>query len=63
MARSVGKTVRLVRTDPATGQETQQAATIRAASGGAVLEIGGKLEALHCGGPPERLVFDEIPHG
>lgn len=63
VARSVGKTVRLVRTDPATGQETQEAATIRAASGGAILEIGGKLEALHCGDPPERLVFDEIPPG
>lgn len=63
IARSVGKTVRLVRTDPATGRETETAATIRAASGGAVLDTGGRLEALHCGGPPERLVFGEIPAG
>ena len=63
VARSIGKTVRLVRTDPATGKETQVAATIVAASGGTILDIDGKLEALHCGDPPERLVFDEIPPG
>jgi hypothetical protein len=63
LEHSVGKTVALVRTDKKTGKESTQTAIVRAASGGAVLEIDGKLEALHCGGPPERLVFDEIPEG
>jgi len=63
LEHSVGKEVQLVRTDRKTGKESTQTAIVRAASGGAVLDIGGKLEALHCGGPPERLVFDEIPQG
>src|SRR6202008_1670908 len=63
LEHSVGKQVHLVRTDPKTGKESVETAVVRAASGGAILDAGGKFEALHCGGPPERLVFDEIPQG
>jgi hypothetical protein len=61
--RSVGREVHLVRTDPATGREADIPATVRAASDGAVLDIGGNFEAPSCGGPPERIVFDSIPDG
>ena len=61
--RSIGRHVHLVRTDPKTGRQTRQDAIVRAASGGAVIDIGGKLEAPQCGGPPERLEFDEVPAG
>lgn len=63
LLHSIGRNVHLVRTDPATGKETQNDAVVRAAPNGVVLESGGKFEALHCGGPPERLVFDGIPQG
>lgn len=63
LANSVGKIVRLIRTNPKTGKETEQQATIRATSGGVVLDVDGHYEALHCGGPPARLVFDTIPEG
>lgn len=63
LAKSVGKHVHLIRTDPKTGRESDRDVIVRAASGGAVLESGGGFEALHCGGPAERLVFDTIPDG
>jgi len=63
LAHSIGETVHLVRTDEKNGKETDQPVLIRAAASGAVLDNGGKIEALHCGGPAERLVFDRIPSG
>ena len=63
IARSVGKTVRLVRTDPATGVVTQESAVIRSGPEGVMLDFGTRLEALRCSGLPEHLVFDEAPAG
>lgn len=63
LARSIGETVQLVRTDPATGKRIQVAATIRTGPDGVLLEIDGKLEALHCSGLPETLVLDKAPDG
>lgn len=58
---SVGQTVRLVRTNPRTGEVTSRPATLRAGAGGPVLEVDGRFEGLGCSGEPERLVFDRIP--
>jgi hypothetical protein len=63
LARSVGNTVLLVRTNRATGQQSEQRAIIRSAPNGVVLDINGKFEALKCSGLPERLVFDRVPEG
>ncbi len=63
IARSIGRTVRLVRTDRKTGRETMTPAIIRSGPEGVMLEVDGRLEAFHCGGPAERLVFDSIPPG
>lgn len=63
LAKSIGETVRLVRTDPHTGKLTEQTAIVRAAPSGAVLEIDGKFEALHCSGLPEKLIFEKTPDG
>ncbi len=63
LARSVGQTVRLVRTDARTGREHQQAATLVSGPDGVALNVGGSIEALHCGGETERLVFDHAPAG
>lgn len=63
LEQSIGRTVHLVRTDPKTGKETREDAVVRATSQGAILDAGGRIEALHCGGPPGRLEFDEVPAG
>lgn len=63
LAKSIGRTVHLIRTNPKTGKETDTPAVVRSGPNGAMLEIDGKLEALRCSGLPERLVFDSAPEG
>lgn len=63
MEKSVGQVVRVVRTNPATGEQVEKAAVIRAGAQGVVLEIDGRFEALDCSGQTERVVFDRIPEG
>ncbi len=63
IARSVGEVVRVVRTNPATGEQVEKAAVLRAGPTGTVLEIDGRLEALDCSGLTERIVFDRVPEG
>lgn len=61
--RSIGETVRVVRTDRTTGRETVLPAVVRSSGGAPVLEIEGRYEALNCGGLTERIVFDRVPQG
>ena len=63
LAHSIGQTVRRVRTDARTGREHQDAATLISGPDGVALNVGGHIEALHCGGEAERLVFDHAPAG
>lgn len=63
LAKSVGQTVTLVRTDPATGKRSEQVAVVRSAPNGTMLDINGKFEALKCSGLPEKLVFTKTPDG
>lgn len=63
LAKSIGQTVHLVRTNPKTGVETEQDAIVRSGPSGALLEIDGKLEALQCSGLPEKVLFDAVPEG
>ncbi len=63
MEKSIGEVVRVVRTNPATGEQVEKAAVIRAGAQGTVLEIDGQFEALDCSGQTERVVFDRIPEG
>ncbi len=63
MEKSVGEVVRLVRTNPATGEQVEKAAVIRAGAQGTVLEIDGRFEALDCSGQTERVIFDRVPEG
>ena len=46
------------RTDPKTGRRSEIPAIIRGAPDGVMLQIDGKLEALHCAGLPESVVLD-----
>ena len=63
MEKSVGEVVRVVRTNPATGEQVEKTAVIRAGAQGTVLEIDGRFEALDCSGQTERVVFDRVPEG
>lgn len=55
----VGKKVRVIKTNPATGAETQEQAEVMSAQNGVVLKIGNRIET----NVPGRIVYDHIPDG
>lgn len=61
MQKAVGQTVTLLRTNPATGAETRERATVLAVNGGVVMRIGERIEVLRDDGLPVRVIFDSIP--
>lgn len=62
LAKSIGKTVTLTRTNRATGKVTQVEATLVAANAqGVVFRTADGHEALRCSGLAEKLTFVEIP--
>jgi hypothetical protein len=61
MEKAVGKTVTIVRVNPATGAETREQAKILAANGGVVLQIGTRIEVLRDDGLPVRVIFNKVP--
>ena len=63
MRAAVGQVITVVRTNPATGNETSERATVLAVNGGVVLRIGERIEVLRDDGLPVRAVFDSIPSG
>lgn len=61
--RSIGSTVTVMRTNPATGKVSEETAEIAAAGDGVSLKFANRVEALGCSGLPEKLVFQRIPDG
>jgi hypothetical protein len=61
--RSIGDAVKIVRTNPGTGAETEEDATVEAAGDGVALRFADRFEALGCSGLPEKLVFTRVPDG
>jgi hypothetical protein len=61
MEKAVGRTVTLVRMNPATGAETREEARVLATNGGVVLQIGSRIEVLRDDGLPVRVIFDKVP--
>ena len=61
MEKAVGQTVRIVRTNPGTGRETEETAEVLSTVGGVVLKIGDRIEVLRDDGIPARVIFDEVP--
>ena len=57
LEKSVGRTVRVIVTNPETGKETVEQATVLSVADGVVLQIGDRIETS----PPGRIVFAEIP--
>jgi hypothetical protein len=61
MQKAVGQQITLVRTNPATGAETRERATVLAVNGGVVLRIGDRIEVLRDDSLPVRVIFDKVP--
>jgi hypothetical protein len=57
LEKYVGKTVSIIKTNPATGAETTEQATVLSANDGVVLKIGNRIET----GLPGRIVYDDVP--
>jgi hypothetical protein len=58
LEKSVGRSVRIVKTHPTTGAESVETAQVLAANAaGLVLQIGDRIET----GVPGRIVFDSVP--
>jgi hypothetical protein len=57
LEKYVGRQVTVIRTNPHTGAETSERATVLAASNGVVLKIGKRIET----GLPGRIVYDDVP--
>lgn len=55
----VGKKVKLIKTNPVTGAETEEQAEVLSAQGGIILKIGNRIETS----VPGRIVYDHIPNG
>jgi hypothetical protein len=61
MEKAVGKQIKIIRTNPATGHETPELATVLSVNDGVVLKIGDRIEVLRDDGIPTRVVFSSIP--
>jgi hypothetical protein len=61
MEKAVGKQVKVVRTNPGTGAQVTETATVLSANQGVVLKIGDRIEVLRDDGIPTRVIFDSIP--
>ena len=57
LEKYVGRSVTVVRTNPATGADTAEQAIVLSADHGVVLQIGARIET----GLPGRLVFNAVP--
>lgn len=63
MDRSVGQPVRVIRTNPRTGERVTLPALLLSGANGPVLNVGGQVEALDCQGLTQGLIFDSVPDG
>ncbi len=57
LEKYVGKKVNIVKTNPTTGIETTEQATVLSANNGVVFKIGNRIET----GLPGRIVYDDVP--
>ncbi|MEX0645543.1 MAG: DUF4139 domain-containing protein [Parvularculaceae bacterium] len=61
MEKAVGQSVRIVRTNPGTGAETTERATVLSVNRGVVVQIGERIEVLRDDNLPTRVIFDRVP--
>lgn len=58
LEKYVGKTVSLVKTNPTTGVETTEQATVLSANNGVILKVGNRIES---GVNGARIVYNDVP--
>ncbi len=61
MEKAVGRQIQIIRTNPATGAQTPETATVLSVNDGVVLKVGNHIEVLRDDGIPTRVVFSSIP--
>jgi hypothetical protein len=61
MEKAIGRQIQVIRTNPATGAQTPETATVLSVNQGVVLRIGERIEVLRDDGIPTRVVFSSIP--
>lgn len=61
MEKALGRTIKIVRTNPGTGTQTEEAATVLSTQQGVVLKVGDHIEVLRDDGVPTRVIFDKVP--
>jgi hypothetical protein len=57
LEKNVGRSVTIIRTNTATGQETTEQAQVLSANEGVVLKIGNRIET----GIPGRIIYSDVP--
>ena len=61
MEKAVGKQIQIIRTNPGTGGQTTETATVLSVNQGVVLRVGNRIEVLRDDGIPTRVIFSSIP--
>jgi len=61
MEKAVGHQIQILRTNPGSGAQSTETATVLSANGGVVLKIGDRIEVLRDDGIPTRVIFSSIP--
>ena len=61
LEKYVGKTVGIIKTNPITGVETTEQATVLAANNGVVLKVGNRIETGVPSNNLSRIVYDDVP--
>jgi hypothetical protein len=61
MEKAVGRQIQIIRTNPATGAQVAETATVLSVNDGVVLKVGNHIEVLRDDGIPTRVVFSSIP--
>jgi hypothetical protein len=61
LEKYVGKTVGIVKTNPTTGVETTEQATVLSANNGVVLKVGNRIETGLTANSFSRIVYDDVP--
>jgi len=61
MEKAGGHEIEIVRTNPGTGAQTTEKATVLSVNDGVVLRIGNRIEVLRDDGIPTRVIFGSIP--
>jgi hypothetical protein len=61
MEKALGQPIKIVRTNPGTGAQVTEEATVLSTQQGVVLKVGDHIEVLRDDGIPTRVLFDKVP--